>query len=78
MMLYFAVLFFVYCLALVSPALFAIASQPVSGPEQEALAREAAHRGLGGGRIWIAVLAAAVTLGLGIWARVLPGFRRQV
>jgi hypothetical protein len=74
MMLYFFAFFFLYCFALVSPALFEIATSPVSGPEQEALAKEATHRGLQG-RLWIAVAAATATTGLAIWTRALPGLR---
>lgn len=75
MMLYFFAFFFVYCLAMVSPALLEIARSPVSGPEQESLAREATHQGLQG-RLWIAVVAATATTALGIWARALPGLRQ--
>jgi hypothetical protein len=74
MMLYFAALFFAYCFALVSPVLMEIANSGVPGPEQEALAREATREALRG-RVWIALVAAAATLGLGIWSRVLPGLR---
>jgi len=74
MVLYFCAFVFLYCLAMVSPALFQIASAPVSGAEQQKLAEEAARRGLEG-RLWIAVAAATATTGLGIWARVLPGLR---
>jgi len=72
MLLYFFAFLIVYCFALVSPALIEIANSPVSGPEQQRLAEQAARAGLQG-RLWIAVAAATATTGLGIWARVLPG-----
>ena len=74
MLLYLFVFLILYCFALVSPALLEIASSPVSGPEQQRLAEQAARSGLQG-RLWIAVAAATATTGLGIWARVLPGLR---
>jgi hypothetical protein len=74
MVLYFCAFVFVYCLAMVSPALFEIARSPASGPEQQKLAEVAAHQGLQG-RLWIAVAAAGATMALGIWTRVLPGLR---
>jgi hypothetical protein len=74
LMLYFFALFFAFCFALVSPALYQIAISPLPGPEQERLAREATREALRG-RLWFAVIGATLTLGLGIWARVLPGLR---
>jgi hypothetical protein len=74
MVAYLFVFFFVYCLALVSPALLEIANKPISGPEQQQLAQEAAREAISG-KLWIAVLGAAATVALGIWARVLPGLR---
>jgi hypothetical protein len=77
MVLYFAVLVFVYCFALASPVVyeyFEIGSAPDSGPEQQARLAEAMRETLRG-RLWIAALAAAATMALGIWARVLPGLR---
>ena len=77
MMLYFAALAFVYCFALASPILyryFEIGSAPGAGPEEQARLAEAMREALRG-RLWIAALAAAATMGLGIWARVLPGLR---
>jgi ABC-type Fe3+ transport system permease subunit len=76
MIAYLAVFFFVYCLALVSPALLEIANQPVSGPEQQQLAHDAARQAISG-KLWIALLAATATVALGIWARVLPGLRAR-
>ena len=77
MLLYFSALTFVYCFALASPMLyrfFEIGSAAGSGPKEQALLVEAMRESLRG-RLWIAVAAATVTTGLGIWARVLPGLR---
>jgi hypothetical protein len=77
MLLYFAALTFVYCFALASPFLyryFEIGSAGDAGPEQQAQLVEAMREALRG-RLWIAVAAAAATIALGIWARVLPGLR---
>ncbi len=77
MLLYFAALVFVYCFALASPILyryFEIGSAPGAGPEEQARLAEAMREALRG-RLWIAALAAAATMALGIWARVLPGLR---
>jgi hypothetical protein len=74
LMLYFFALFFAFCFALVSPALYEIATAPLPGPEQERLAREATRDALRG-RLWIAVVGATLVLGLGIRSRVLPGLR---
>jgi hypothetical protein len=74
LLLYFFALFFAFCFALVSPALYEIANAPVPGAEQERLAREATREALRG-RLWIAVAGATLTLALGIRARVLPGLR---
>ncbi|HEY8154461.1 MAG TPA: hypothetical protein VII72_10075 [Myxococcota bacterium] len=77
MLLYFVGLVFVYCFALAAPVVhrfFEIGSAPEAGPEQKALLAEAMREALRG-RLWAAALAAAATLALGIWARVLPGLR---
>jgi hypothetical protein len=77
MLLYFAALVFVYCFALAWPIVhpfFAIGSAPGAGPEEQAKLVEAMREALRG-RLWIAALAAAATIALGIRARVLPGLR---
>jgi ABC-type sulfate transport system permease component len=77
MLLYFAALVFVYCFALAAPIVyryFEIGSSGGAGPEQQAQLAEAMREALRG-RLWIAGLAAAATMALGIWARVLPGLR---
>jgi hypothetical protein len=77
LMLYFFALFFVYCFALVSPALvefFEVGRSADAGPEQQARLAQAVREALRG-RLWIALLAATGTLSLGIWARLLPGLR---
>jgi hypothetical protein len=77
LLIYLAVLMFVYCFALASPILYRfyeIGSTGNAGAEEQALLAEAMRESLRG-RLWIAVAAAAATLALGIWARVLPGLR---
>jgi hypothetical protein len=74
LMLYLFAFFFAFCFALVSPALYEIASSALPGPEQERLAREAAREALRG-RLWIAVVGATCALGIGIWTKALPGLR---
>ena len=77
MLLYVAAFAFVYCFALASPILFRffqIGSSGEAGPREQAMLAEAMREALSG-RLWIAVVAAALTTGLGVWARVLPGLR---
>jgi hypothetical protein len=77
MLIYLAALTFVYCFALASPILYhfyQIGSSGAGGPAEQALLAEAMRESLRG-RLWIALAAAAATLALGIWARVLPGLR---
>ena len=77
MLLYVAAFTFVYCFALASPVLFRffqIGSSGEAGPKEQAMLAEAMRAALRG-RLWFAVIAAALTTGLGIRARVLPGFR---
>jgi hypothetical protein len=77
MMIYLAALTFVYCFALASPIVYRfyqIGSSGGGGPEEQAMLAEAMRESLRG-RLWIALAAAAATLALGIWARVLPGLR---
>jgi hypothetical protein len=78
MLLYLVALSFVYCFAIASPVLvrfYQIGAAGDASPEQQALLAEAMRESLRG-RLWIALLAAAATTALGIWARVLPGLRR--
>lgn len=77
MILYFAGLVFVYCFALALPVVyrfFEIGSTGGAGPQEQAELAEAMREALRG-RLWVAGLAAAATMALGIWARVLPGLR---
>ena len=77
MLLYLVALSFVYCFAIASPILFRfyqIGSAGTAGPQEQAMLAEAMREALRG-RLWIAVVAAALTTGLGSWARVLPGLR---
>jgi hypothetical protein len=68
--------FFVYCLLLVSPALWEVLRSVPTGPEQEEAARIAAQAAIQP-RLWIAVVAAASTTILGAHFRVLPGMRSR-
>ena len=72
--LYFAAFFFVYCAALVAPALLDVLRRVPPGPEQQAASYDAARAALSA-RIPIALVAALATLALGLFARVLPGLR---
>lgn len=72
--LYFAAFLLLFCAALAAPALVEVLRTTPPGPEQEAIAREAARRAVGP-HLPIAVLAALVVTGIGIYARLLPGFR---
>ena len=77
MLLYLVALSFVFCFAIAAPILYRfyqIGAAGEASPEQQALLAEAMREALRG-RLWIAVVAAALTTGLGIWARVLPGLR---
>lgn len=71
-LLYFFIFFMLYCLLLVSPALFEVARTMPPGPEQQEIAREVAKEAIQP-RLWMAALAAIVTTGLGLYAGVLPG-----
>lgn len=44
-------------------------------PEEMAQARRIAAEAVGGGRLVVAFLAAALAVGVGVWARLLPGLR---
>jgi hypothetical protein len=74
--LYFAAFFLLYALFLVAPALLDVARRVPPGPELQAASFEAA-RGALSRRFPIALVASIATLALGIFARVLPGLRRQ-
>ena len=81
LLLYFFGLFLAFALLLALPALLdALRSLPPGDgpltPEERSLAADAARSALRG-RIPIAVVAAVVVLGLGVWTRALPGFRQQ-
>jgi len=72
--LYFFAFLLLFCAALAAPALTEVVRTTPPGPEQEAIAREAARRAVGP-RLPIAALAALVATAIGIYTRVLPGFR---
>lgn len=78
-MLYWALFFFVFALLLTVPELVAgyrslpAGKGPLS-PDELAQARDIARHALEG-RLLYAVAAATVTVGLALWAGVLPGLR---
>jgi hypothetical protein len=78
--LYVAAFTMLFGLALALPDLVRGAMELPPGPrelseEELAEAREIAREALGGGRVLVALAAAVVTVGLGAYARVLPGLR---
>jgi hypothetical protein len=78
--LYVAAFTFVFGLALALPDLVRGAMELPPGPagiSEEELDRgsEIARQALRGGRVLLALAAAVVTVGLGVYARVLPGLR---
>ena len=66
--------FFLYCFALVAPALWDVLQSMPPGPEQEEAAKQAAQR-VAAGRMGIAFVAAVVTTGIGLYKNLLPGTR---
>ena len=74
--LYFFAFLLLFCAAIAAPALHQVWQSVPPGPEQEAIAREAARRAVGP-RLPIAALTALVETGIGIYARLLPGFRQR-
>jgi hypothetical protein len=77
MILYLAFFFFFYGFLLALPDLMDLIRQADTIPQAELQERsEQITRGsLGGGRVYLALAAAAVTVGLGAWQRALPGLR---
>ena len=71
---YVLVFFFVYCLALVGPALYEVLITMPPGPEQEEMAREVARETVRP-RLWIALVAAIATTAAAAYAQILPGVR---
>jgi len=72
--LYFFAFLLLFCSAIALPPLTEVLRSTPPGPEQQAIAREAARRAVAP-RLPIAALASLVATGIGIYARVLPGFR---
>jgi hypothetical protein len=72
--LYFFAFLLLFCAAFAAPALVDVLHGTPPGPEQQAIAKEAARRVVGP-RLPIATAAALVVTGIGIYARLLPGFR---
>jgi hypothetical protein len=77
MILYLGFFFFLYGLLLAVPDLMDVIRQADSLPEAELRQRseQVTQRSLGGGRVYLALASAAVTVGLGAWQRALPGLR---
>jgi len=73
-LLYFFAFLLLFAFALAVPALLEVLRSTPPGPEQQAIAREAARRAVGP-RLPIAAFAALVVTGIGICTRALPGFR---
>jgi hypothetical protein len=71
-LLYLALFFFVFALALVLPALLPLLQSAAPGPELQELARETARTALRP-RIGIAFGLAVLATTVGVWLRVLPG-----
>jgi len=74
MLLYLFVFFFLYCFALVAPALWDVLQSLPPGPAQEEAARQAARETLRP-RLLLAVVAAVLTVAAGSWKGHLPGTR---
>jgi hypothetical protein len=75
-------LFILFALLLALPDLLQAVQQLPPGPEELSeeeleLAKQVARRALGGGRLFLAVGCAVVTLGLAAYLQVLPGLKRQ-
>jgi len=77
MILYLAVFFFLFGLLLAVPDLMEVIRQADALPEAELRerSRQITQRSLGGGRVYLALAASAVCVGLGAWQRALPGLR---
>jgi hypothetical protein len=77
MMFYLIGFYVLYALLLALPDLVSLMAEAGSapGPELQERATRATHRALGGGRLYGVLLAAAVTMALGLWRRALPGLR---
>lgn len=73
-LLYLFGFFLLYCLILVAPALFEVAATVPPGPEQQRVAEQVAKEAVQP-KLWLAMVAAVATTGLGIYARALPGLR---
>jgi len=68
--------FFVYCLALIAPALYEVAQTVPVGPEQQEAAKQAAQQAVQP-RLAIAVAASVLTTTLGAYFKLLPGLRER-
>ncbi len=73
--LYFALFFIAYCFLLVTPTLFSILQSTPAGPEQQKIAEETVRTILRP-KLPIALFAALLTTGLGIYWGIFPGSRR--
>ncbi len=68
--------FFLYCMALIAPALYEVAQTLPPGPEQEEAAKQAAQEAIQP-RLVIAFAASVLTTALGAHFKVLPGLRER-
>ena len=75
-LLYVVGFFFLFCLAFIGPALFEVFSTVPPGPEQERMAKEVAKETVQP-RLWVALLLAAFTVGVGSALGLLPGLKRR-
>ena len=77
MMLYLLGFYLLYGLLFALPDLMELIVQAgsVPGPEIQERATQVTQRALGGGRLYLVLLASAVTVGLALWRRALPGLR---
>lgn len=74
MLLYLFVFFFLYCFALVAPALWHVLQSQPPGPEQQEMAKQVARETVRP-RLVLAFVAALVTVAAGSWKGHLPGTR---
>ena len=76
-LLYLVVFFFLFCFLLIAPALIEVLRTVPVGPEQEEAARRVAQETVRP-RLWIALAAAVLAVGLGGYTGVLPGLKPHV
>ena len=75
-LVYLVALFFLYAFLLIMPELMTVLRDVQPGPEQQAIAEQAARESFRSKFPWAFALALA-TLGIGGWLQVLPGLSRR-